>query len=80
MKKFTMELVWHNCLEYPPEESENDFLIVTDGIDVYKSYWFKKNGFYIYDYQGWYSLDEDQNKWWWADIRQTVQGEHRFKG
>ena len=34
--KFTMELVWHNCLTYKPEENFNQELYVTDGTKFYK--------------------------------------------
>lgn len=35
MDKFTMELVWHNCLTQHPKEFENNALIVTDGNNVF---------------------------------------------
>ena len=35
MKKFKMGLTWHNCLECPPEEVTNDYLIATDGVNVF---------------------------------------------
>lgn len=80
MKKFTMELVWHNCWECPPEEVTNDFLIMTDGVDVYEAFWYRPDGFMIRTKDGWHGVYEDQNKWYWADIRQTVRGDLRFKG
>ena len=33
--KFSMELVWHNCLTYKPEEKFNQELYVTDGTKFY---------------------------------------------
>lgn len=82
MKKFTMELVWHNCWECPPEEVANDYLIATDGDDVYEAAWYAPDGFMIYRKQDdwWHGLYEDLGNWYWADLKQTVQGEPRFKG
>lgn len=80
MKKFTIELVWHNCLECPPEEATNDYLIATDGIDVFEAFWYRPDGFMIHAKHGWHGLYEDLNKWYWADIRQTVRGDYRFRG
>lgn len=82
MKKFTMELVWHNCWECPPEETANDYLIATDGDDVYEAAWYAPDGFMIRNkHDGWWhGLYEDLGVWYWADIKQTVRREHRFKG
>ena len=80
MKIFTIELVWHNCLECPPEEETNDYLIATDGIDVFEAFWYRPDGFMIHAKHGWHGLYEDLNKWYWADIRQTVRGDYRFRG
>ena len=80
MKKFTIELVWHNCLECPPEEATNDYLIATDGTDVFEAFWYRPDGFMIRAKHGWHGVYENQDKWWWADVRQTVRGDHRFKG
>ena len=33
--KFAVELVWHNCLTYKPEEKFNQELYVTDGTKFY---------------------------------------------
>ena len=79
MKKFTMELVWHNCETNPPEEVVNDFLIMTNGTDVFKAFWYRPDGFMVDMNDDWYGIYEDVNKWWWADIRQTVRGESKFK-
>lgn len=79
MKKFTMVLVWHNCETNPPEEVTNDYLIATDGVDVVEACWYRPDGFMIRQKHGWRGLYRDLNKWYWADIRQTVRGEHRFK-
>lgn len=82
MKKFTMELVWHNCEECPPSESFNNNLYVADGIRVRKG---------IYDAgKGWMLIAPSSRSiipipvdffkdFWWADIEQTVQGERGFK-
>ena len=78
MKKFTMELVWHNCYECPPEESFNDNLIATDGERVFKVKYDKN--------VGWFDLDNIKFlpfellwEYWWADIEQTVHGCSDFK-
>lgn len=80
MKKFKMELTWHNCLECPPEECTNDCLIATDGEDVFEAFWYRPNGFMIRGKDRWHDLYKDLDKWYWADIRQTVQNDGRFKG
>lgn len=80
MKKFTMELVWHNCFECQPKEAANDYLIASDGEDVYEAAWYAPDGFMVRrKYDGWwYGLYEDLGNWYWADLKQTVQGEPRF--
>ena len=76
MNKFTMELVWHNCETNPPKESDNDFLIATNGIDVCEAVWHSPYGFRIRSNPvgKWSGLYEDIDKWYWADIRLTVLG------
>ena len=81
MRKFTMELVWHNCYLYPPSEAYNESLYVTDGNEIMNA---------IYDVRkGWliripntitvFPLPSKRlTKYWWADIKQTVQGEEKF--
>lgn len=76
--KFKMPLTWHNCHHYPPTESYNSNLIVTDGTDVFKAKYDKLTGWMnmntirrlpfdmLYDY-------------WWADLEQTVRGCSEFK-
>ena len=80
MKKFKMELTWHNCKECPPEECTNDYLIATDGTDVFEAFWYRPNGFMIRGKDRWHDLYKDLDKWYWADIRQIVQNDIRFKG
>lgn len=82
MKKFTMELVWHNCKECPPEETANDYLVVTNGVHIYEAAWYAPDGFMIYQKQDdwWHGIYEGLGNWYWADLKQTVQGEPRFKG
>lgn len=70
--KFKMELTWHNCWECPPEETSNDGLIATDGKDYYNAFWYRPNGFMIQNRCGWTDVSEDQNNWWWADLRRTI--------
>lgn len=74
--KFTMNLVWHNCLECPPEESHNDCLFMTDGVNVFPV---------TYDnVSGWYDIVDGccayvGSHHYWADIERTVQGDERFR-
>ena len=75
--KFTMELVWHNCLTYPPKEYWNDNLYVTDGTCVHSVKYNKEHGWWSRttgDYLPFDLLWE----YWWADIEQTVKCEPRF--
>ena len=75
--RFTMELVWHNCLTNPPKEFSNNNLIVTDGSNVFGMSWHRAEGYYIEDGLSLRRLG-DLKHWWWADIEQTVQGESKF--
>lgn len=81
MKKFTMELVWHNCNTNPPKEAENDGLIATDGELVYEAFWYAPDGFMIRGkyLNEWIGLYKNLSNWYWADIHQTVRGESKFK-
>ena len=79
MKEFKMELVWHNCLECQPKETVNDKLIATDGTDVYEAFWYRPDGFMIRGKDRWHGLYNGLGKWYWADIRDTVQRDSRFK-
>lgn len=81
MKKFKMELTWHNCLERPPEETANDCLIITNGVCIYEAAWYSPDGFMIYDRYDcrWHGLYENLCVWYWADIKQTVQNDLTFK-
>lgn len=66
--KFTMDLVWHNCTECPPKEKRNDYLLLTDGEEVWDATW--NDGEWYGDNLMPYSADGC----YWADIKQTVQG------
>ena len=80
MRKFTMELVWHNCETYPPKEDYNDYLIVSDGVGVCEVCWDKEKGFYYFNRVfGYQPLIGNYKKMWWADVRQTVQNELMFR-
>ena len=63
-----MELTWHNCKTYPPEEDFNPFLIITDGKNIDYCAYYKKYGFPA-------SFDD---KYWWADISRTVRQSMEF--
>ena len=71
MDKFKMELTWHNCVGYLPEETFNSHLLITDGFTVV---------FGIYDHGTFYYEGMPLNgaKCWWADIDQTVRGTKEF--
>lgn len=78
--KFKTELVWHNCATYPPKEFENNFLIATNGKNVYGMSWHKAEGYWIAIDNGIFPINiNDLDKWWWADIEQTVQNEEKFR-
>lgn len=82
MKKFAMELVWHNCLECPPKESFNDNLYVTNGRMVRKGMYEEGIGWTLSApcSHSVHQISFDSWKdFWWADIEQTVQGERGFK-
>lgn len=80
LDKFTMELVWHNCKTHPPKETANEKLIMSDGYEVFEAFWYRPDGFMIRGKDKWHGVYDDLNKWYWADIQQTVRGETRFKG
>jgi hypothetical protein len=69
-----MELTWHNCKTCPPQEFENNSLIVTNGNDVYGLSWHRAEGYWIETDEGLKQIDCDELEfWWWADIEQTVR-------
>jgi len=74
-----MELVWHNCETYPPKEIWNNNLYATDGEFVFRVDYEKKYGWY--DLRTFEYIPKNVwNKFWWADIQQTVRNEPKFKG
>jgi hypothetical protein len=75
--KFKMELVWHNCMTNPPKEFTNNALIVANGRNVLDMAWHRADGYLVSDDGCMKKLTNLEN-WWWADIKQTVQGETRF--
>ena len=77
MKKFTMELIWHNCKECPPTEMWNNGLYLTDGNFVEKTKYRAENGWYDERTKS-YLPAELLHKYWWADLQQTVRGEPKF--
>ena len=69
--KFKVNLVWHNCKTYPPEEDWNDQLIVTDGEHTTLAQYDKPDI--------WWDLIVGEripvrylSEYWWADVRQTM--------
>lgn len=67
--KFTMELVWHNCLNCKPSEEFNPRLFVTDGVRLYEVAYKSGVGFAG---PGIFIDDSDAEAYWWADIIQTI--------
>ena len=79
-KKFTMELVWHNCKTHPPKEFENDNLIATNGTEVFGLSWHRAEGYFISQGHKFAPIRLlDLPNWWWADIEQNIWGDERFK-
>ena len=78
-RKFTMELVWHNCYLYPPREERNNKLYVTDGVEIFKASYDIEHGWSVefFDTKAILTLN-GMRKFWWADINQTLQADSRF--
>lgn len=74
--KFTMGLVWHNCLEHPPEELHNDYLFLTDSVNVFPVVYDALFGWYDIVDESYVNIDPHH---YWSDIEQTVQRDERFK-
>lgn len=74
--KFTMGLVWHNCLTYKPSEKYNPCLFVTDGTNFYKVVYKQDVGF-VGD--GVFIDDSTAENYWWADMLQTIGGSELFE-
>ena len=79
-KKFAMPLVWHNCKNYPPSESYNANLVITDGNRVFPIVWDNEFGFCtIYANERRCVSPDKYEQLWWADLDQTVRGCSEFK-
>lgn len=73
-KKFVMPLVWHNCRTYAPSEDYNSSLIITDGKEIFDMRWDKEEGFYNNCSGAYMYLNPaTYERWWWADLEQTVR-------
>jgi hypothetical protein len=46
---------------------------------VFEAFWYAPDGFMIHTKYGWNGLYDDLDKWYWADIKQTVLHDSRFK-
>lgn len=82
MDKFKMELTWHNCKTCPPKEDKNDFLVATDGKDVFNATWDRLlDRYYIKSDCGcsFPLFSATLKDWWWGDIIQTVRNASEFK-
>ena len=69
-KKFVMFLVWHNCKTHPPSENYNSSLVVTNGKEIFEMCWDKDEGYYTNHN---YLKPDAYERWWWADLEQTVR-------
>ena len=80
MDKFKMELTWHNCKTCPPQESKNDFLIVTDGDDIFTATWSNVDGYRVKHGVSCYEpyISGSLHYWWWADITRTIHSSLKF--
>lgn len=78
-KKFKMPLVWHNCYDYPPEESYNEELWVTDGENFFPVTYEKNIGWYDKEAREYLPFDLIW-KYWWADIIKTIKYCSELKG
>ncbi len=81
MEKNKIELTWLNCKNHPPAEYENNFLIVTNGYDVYRASWHRLDGYYTKREGGYYIplAKPTLEDWWWADLIRTVRESDEFK-
>lgn len=70
MKKFTIELVWHNCITCPPSEVSNGHLFMTNGHNVFPVAYDKDLGWW--DIEDECSIGVDKHCWW-SDIEQTLK-------
>lgn len=68
-KKFSMSIVWHNCLTYKPSEFFNSELFVTNGKCFCKVV-YKENVGFVGD--GVFIDDTCGKNWWWCDMNQTI--------
>jgi hypothetical protein len=69
--KFNINLVWHNCKTYPPEEVWNDQLCVTDGVYTTVTQ-YEKPDLWIDLIAAERIPVRDLSEYWWADVRQTM--------
>lgn len=78
--KFKMELTWHSCTDCLPEEDYNPCLYVTDGSEVFPTTWKRDYGWPRFVVGGCYiEPGVNSDKYWWADLEQTVRSEERFR-
>lgn len=69
--KFTKEVVWHNCATYPPSEVFNSHLFVAGGAEVFTVIYDRDLGWY-HRGAGDFIPDQYLDKYWWADLDQTM--------
>lgn len=78
MNKFVMELVWHNCLNYPPKEFWNNKLYVTNGECIHEVEYHKERGWWSKELDDYIPFNE-LSHYWWADLEQTVRDVPKFR-
>lgn len=70
--KLPIELIWHNCLYYPPLEDSNLDLIITDGNNTFNAAYTDKLG-WLNKHDDVYIPYNSLNEYYWADIKRTVK-------
>lgn len=80
MNKFKMELTWYNCQTCPPEENENDNIIIADYSGSREGAWYGSDGYFLfYKDCGYLPLIGDYKNFWWTDLNQTIRETKEFK-
>lgn len=78
INKFAINLVWHNCLTYPPKEFWNNRLYVTNGEYLHEVEYNQERGWWSKDLGDYISFNE-LSHYWWADLEQTVVTSEEFQ-
>ena len=78
INKFAINLVWHNCLTYPPKEFWNNRLYVTNGEYLHEVEYNQERGWWSKELGDYIPFDE-LSRYWWADLEQTVVTSEEFQ-